>query len=75
MSNTFFIYISLLLQVHARIFSLGLYFFAVRSFVPNLPIILTIHFILVWAIKWYFERARHTQGNNNTLNGYQICVL
>lgn len=62
MSNTAFIYMSLLLQIMARMFSLGLYFFAVRSFFPNIPIILSIHFAIVFTIKWFFERARHTQG-------------
>ncbi len=62
MSNTFFIYCSLLLQLFARIFSIGLYFFAVRSFFPAVPILLAIHFSAVFAIKWSFERARHTHG-------------
>ena len=61
-SNISFIYVSLFLQVFARIFSLGLYFFAVRSFMPNVPILLAIHFIIVFIIKWMFERARHTKG-------------
>ena len=62
MSNTFFIYISLFLQVLARILSLAIYFYAVRSFMPMVPILLTAHFAVVFAIKWSFERARHTHG-------------
>ncbi len=62
MSNTFFIYISLFLQVFARIFSIGLYFFAVRDFLPTIPLFLLFHFAAVFAIKWTFERARHTKG-------------
>ena len=62
MSHTFFIYISLFLQVFARIFSLALYFFAVHSFLPMVPVLLAAHFAVVFAIKWSFERARHTHG-------------
>jgi hypothetical protein len=62
MSNTFFVYLSLLMQIFARIFSIGLYFFAVRSFMPAVPIMLSIHFAAVFVIKWSFERTRHTQG-------------
>jgi hypothetical protein len=39
MSNTLFIYLSLLLQIFARIFAVGLYYFAVRSFLPATPIL------------------------------------
>ena len=62
MSNTFFIYISLFCQVFARIFSLALYFFAMRDFMPAIPIFLASHFAIVFAIKWTFERTRHSGG-------------
>eukprot|EP00094_Tigriopus_californicus_P001992 TCALIF_01920-PA protein Name:"Similar to ANK2 Ankyrin-2 (Homo sapiens)" AED:0.42 eAED:0.42 QI:11/0.75/0.4/0.8/1/1/5/0/1087 len=61
-SNTYFIYISLVFQIFARIFSIGLYFFAVRQFFPIVPILLVTHLIFVFIIKWTFERARHTHG-------------
>ena len=51
MSNTFFVYLSLLLQIFARILSMALYFFAVRDFFPAVPIFLLIHFAAVFAIK------------------------
>ena len=51
MSNTFFVYLSLLLQIFARILSIGLYFFAVRDFIPAVPIFLSIHFAAVFVIK------------------------
>lgn len=62
MSNTFFVYISLFLQVFARIFSLGLFFFTVRNFYPIMPMLLLSHFVVVFVIKWTFERARHIKG-------------
>eukprot|EP00095_Tigriopus_kingsejongensis_P004696 maker-scaffold276_size226481-snap-gene-0.17 protein:Tk04696 transcript:maker-scaffold276_size226481-snap-gene-0.17-mRNA-1 annotation:"hypothetical protein" len=62
MSNTYFIYASLLCQIFARIFSIGLFFFAVRQFYPIVPILLVCHLSVVFIIKWTFERARHTQG-------------
>jgi hypothetical protein len=62
MSHTAFIYFSLALQIFARMFSLGLFFFAVRNFMPTVPILLGIHFVLVFILKWTFERARHTHG-------------
>ena len=46
----------------ARIFSIGLYFFAVRDFLPAIPLFLIFHFAAVFAIKWTFERARHHKG-------------
>lgn len=61
-SNTYFIYVSLVFQIFARIFSIGLYFFAVRQFFPVVPILLATHLIFVFIIKWTFERARHTHG-------------
>ncbi len=42
--------------------SIGLYFFAVRDFLPAIPLFLVFHFVLVFAIKWTFERARHLKG-------------
>lgn len=50
------------LQVFARIFSMGLYFFAARDFLPAIPLFLLFHFSVVFAVKWTFERARHTKG-------------
>ena len=55
MSNTFFVYLSLLLQIFARILSIGLYFFAVRDFIPAVPIFLSIHFAAVFVIKVPFS--------------------
>ena len=49
-------------QIFARIFSLGIFFFTARNFLPTVPILLLIHFIIVFLLKWTFERARHTQG-------------
>ena len=39
-SNTLFIYFSLTFQIFARMFSLGLFFFTVRNFMPTIPILL-----------------------------------
>ena len=41
-SNTVFIYFSLTFQIFARIFSLGLFFFTVRDFMPTIPILLRL---------------------------------
>ena len=60
--NTIFIYFSLTFQIFARIFALGIFFFTARNFLPTVPILLAIHFMLVFIIKWTFERARHTKG-------------
>ncbi len=49
-------------QIFARMFSAGLFFFAVRNFMPTVPILLSIHFLMVFILKWSFERARHTHG-------------
>lgn len=61
-NHTIFIYFSLTFQIFARIFSLGLFFFTARNFLPTVPILLGIHFALVFGLKWTFERARHTHG-------------
>ena len=50
------------LQIFARILSLGIFFFTARNFLPTVPILLGIHFMIVGLLKWTFERARHTQG-------------
>lgn len=60
-SNTYFIYLSLLCQVFARIFSIGLFFFAVREFYPFVFMVAG-HLLVVYVIKFTFERARHTHG-------------
>ena len=54
--------LNFLFQIFARLLSLGLFFFTARNFSPTVPILLTIHFIIVFILKWTFERARHTQG-------------
>ncbi len=62
MSNSIFIILSILLQILARMYSIGLYFFAVRQFAPLMPILLLVHFCIVMAIKLTFERARNSRG-------------
>ena len=60
--NTMFIYVSLFLQIFARIFSIGLYFFTVRSFSPAMPTLLGVHLSLVTFFKLVFERTLHSRG-------------
>ena len=43
-------------------FALGIFFFTARNFMPTVPILLCLHFIAVFILKWTFERVRHTQG-------------
>ena len=71
--STFFIYLSLLCQVLARIISFLMLYLYQRRFYPavikmenefhhsftfQIPIIIGIHFICVGILKWFFERAR-----------------
>jgi len=56
--STFFIYLSLLCQVLARILSFLMLYLYQRKFYPTIPVILAIHFIFVGVLKWFFERAR-----------------
>ena len=57
-----FIFLSLTSQVLARIVALVLYFSSMREFEPWLPILLVVHFAILFGIKWTFAREWHTEG-------------
>ena len=75
--NTFFIYLSLLCQVLARIMSFLMLYLYQRRFYPavgnicicwkslivftQIPVIIVVHFLCVGILKWIFERARVTK--------------
>ena len=61
-TNQLFIYFSLFLQIFARLFSITLFFFAVRQFIPALPLMLLIHIFLVLILKFTMERTVYSKG-------------
>ena len=57
-----FIFLSLASQALARIMAMTLYFLSMREFEPWFPILLLVHFAILFGIKWTFAKEWHTEG-------------
>ena len=57
-----FVFLSLASQVLARTLALVLYFSSEREFWPWFPILLLVHFAILFAIKWTFAKEWNTEG-------------